>query len=160
MKNWIITGVLAVLLIAGFGSWYLYTSNMDTSNSSAQAAIVKAKRYYQVQKVDSVSYYYGTDAYEVVKCVRNSVQMYVWVPDEPQKAKYIVRAVKNGITRNQALQELAGLHLNVNKIISVKLGAIQNSPVWEITFTNNTNSYNYVSFYFDNGKEAQRILNV
>ncbi|TGA97035.1 peptidase M4 [Sporolactobacillus shoreae] len=160
MKNWIIAGVLTVLVLAGFGSWYLYKSNMDLSNRAAQAAAAKARQHYQIQKVDTVASYSGTESYEVVKGVRNGIQMYIWVPDRPNKAKYIVRAVKNGITGSQALQKLAGLNLDVNKIISVRLGAIQNNPVWEITFTNKQNNYNYVSFYFDNGKEAQRILNI
>lgn len=156
-----ITGVLILILVLLSGSWYLYKSNMNLSDTAAHAAATKAAEHYQLQKTGSVTAYYGTQAYEVVSGSRNGVAMYVWVPDKPGKsAGYLIRPVKNGLTRGQALQKLAALRLDVRSIVSVRLGAIQNQPVWEITFKNSRNSFNYISFSFDTGKEVQRILNI
>jgi Uncharacterized protein conserved in bacteria len=161
LKNWIITGVLIALLVILSGSWYLYKNNMNVSDAAARTAAAKAAVHYQLQKTGSVTSYYGTQSYEVVSGSRNGVPMYVWVPDKPGKtASYLARPAKNGLTRSQALQKLAALRLDVRTILSVKLGAIQNQPVWEITFKNSRNSFNYVSFNFDTGKEVQRILNI
>lgn len=160
MKNWIIIGLFAVLLTAGLGFWQLYSSNINYENRSAQTAAAKAKQRFQISKVESVTYFHGTESYQVVKGTRNGEQMYFWIPDQGKKEIYLTRMAKNGITSQQALQVLAGMHLDVNKVISVRLGAIQASPIWEITFLNSRGNYNYISVYFDNGKEAQRILNI
>ncbi len=134
---------------------------MNVANAAAQTAAAKATAHDQLQKTGSVTAYYGTQAYEVVSGTRNGVAMYIWVPDKPSKAAgYLARPVKNGLTRSQALQKLAALHLDVRSIVSVRLGAIQNQPVWEITFKNSHNSFNYVSFNFDTGREVQRMLNI
>jgi uncharacterized protein YpmB len=161
LKNWVITGSLILLLAVLSGSWYLYRSNMNVLNVAARTAAAKATAHYQLQKTGSVTAYYGTQAYEVVSGSRNGVAMYVWVPDKPSRAAgYLARPVKHGLTRSQAIRKLAALHLDVRSIVSARLGAIQNQPVWEITFKNSHNHFNYVSFNYDTGREVQRILNI
>ncbi|MDD9148728.1 DUF5590 domain-containing protein [Sporolactobacillus sp. CQH2019] len=158
MKNWIIIGLPALVLVAGWGSLQLYNSNMNYENGLARTAAAKAERQFHPDKIESVAYYNGSESYQVVRGTRNGVQMYFWVPDG--KGAYFTRIAKNGITSRQALQILAGMHLDVKTILSVRLGAIQATPIWEITFLNSRGNYNYISINFDNGKEAQRILNI
>ncbi|GGL47995.1 cell wall elongation regulator TseB-like domain-containing protein [Sporolactobacillus putidus] len=159
MKNWIIIGLPAVVLFAGWGSLQLYNSNMNYKNGLSGKAVAKADQQSHPDKIESVTYYNGTESYQVIKGKRNGVQMYFWVPDS-KKGVYFTRVVKNGITSRQALQILAGMHLDVKTVLAVRLGAIQTTPIWEITFLNSRGNYNYVSINFDNGKEAQRILNI
>lgn len=160
LKNWIIAGILTILLFTFLGFRQLYSSNMNYRHAWERTAAAKAKQHYQIENIRSVSYYHGTDAYHVVKGSRNGAVMYVWVPDKPKRASYIIREAEKGISQQEALQKLAALHLDIKEVLSVRLGAIHGVPVWTVTFLNGTDHYNYVSFYFDDGKEAQRILNV
>ncbi|MCQ2009163.1 MAG: DUF5590 domain-containing protein [Sporolactobacillus sp.] len=160
VKTVLITVLIAILIIVGIGAWKLYSSNTVYQNQAAATALKKAKQSYIFDHVKSVTSFNGTDAYQVIQAKRNGNKMYIWVPDHPKKAPFIERAASSGITEKQAMQKLADQRLDVKKIISVRLGAIKGNPVWEITFLNSKNSYNYVSFYFDNGKEAQRILSL
>ncbi|MCO7125773.1 DUF5590 domain-containing protein [Sporolactobacillus shoreicorticis] len=155
-----ITVLTAVLIIVGTGAWKLYSSNTGYQSQAAAAAVKKAKQRYVFDQVKSVTPYNGTDAYQVIQAKRNGKKMYIWVPDNPKKAPFIERAASSGMTEGQAMQKLADRHLDVKQVISARLGAINGNPVWEITFLNSRNNYNYVSFYFENGKEAQRILNL
>ncbi|EST10568.1 hypothetical protein P343_16600 [Sporolactobacillus laevolacticus DSM 442] len=160
IKAWLITAAIAVFILFCFGSWKLYFSNMHFQDHSAVSAINKAKKWYHFDHVKSVTAYHGTDAYQVIQAKQKGKMMYFWVPDHPKKAPYIERQASKGITKKQAIQRLFGERLDIKSIISVRLGAIHGHPVWEITFMNSKNNYNYVSLYFDNGKEAQRILNL
>ncbi|WP_353947814.1 DUF5590 domain-containing protein [Sporolactobacillus sp. Y61] len=160
MKNWIIAGILCILVLPVLGFYQIYSHNMNDLDHAAGTAAEKAKQQYGIQNVLSVTYYHGSDAYQVVNGTRNGRRIYVWVPDQPKQADFIVRGANKGITEKQALHTLSDMKLDVKKIQSVRLGAIHNQPVWMITFLNSRNNYNYVAIYFDNGKEAQRILNV
>ncbi|MFC6386897.1 peptidase M4 [Sporolactobacillus kofuensis] len=151
---------ITVIVLIVIGSWSLYTNNTNFQNQSAQSAIKKAKKWYSFNQVLSVTAYHGSDDYQVIKAKQGRKTMYFWIPDRLKKAPYFERAANKGLTKEQALQKLSGKGLDVQKIISVRLGAIQGNPVWEITFLNSKHKYNYVSISFDNGKEAQRILNV
>ncbi|MCI1857079.1 MAG: DUF5590 domain-containing protein [Sporolactobacillus sp.] len=160
MKNWIIPSALCLLLLLCFGGWEVYANNLNFNQNAAQAAASAAKKRYPLQKVESVSYYHGTRPWQVVKGVEHGKGVYIWVPDGKGRSAMFQRYVSKGISEKEAVRRLNRLHLDVRKIISVRLGAIGQHPVWEVTFLNSKNNYNYLSFYFDNGKEAQRILNV
>ncbi|CAM3174980.1 DUF5590 domain-containing protein [Sporolactobacillus spathodeae] len=160
MKKWIIS-ILCVLVVAvGWVMWDLYHTNQTVQQQAASRAIAKAQNHYHIDKVLSVSYYHGTNAYQVVKGERNGVPMYIWVPDQKKKAPYIVRAVRRGISRNKAQQIFQGMRFHVKKIVSIRLGAINSQPIWQVTFLAPNNTYNYISIDFDTGKEIQRILNI
>jgi uncharacterized protein YpmB len=146
--------------MVGIGALKLYTSNTGYQNRASVAAVKKAKQWYSFDQVKSITPFRGTDAYQVIQAKQKGKKVYIWVPDQPKKAPFLERLASKGITRVQALQKLADAQLDVKKIISVHLGVIKGNPVWEITFLNSKNNYNYVSFYFENGKEAQRILNL
>ncbi|MCL1632609.1 DUF5590 domain-containing protein [Sporolactobacillus sp. CPB3-1] len=150
----------ASALLFLIGGWKLYTSNISGQNRSAEDAVKRAHQSYTFNHVKSVVPYNGTEAYQVIQAERNGQDIYIWVPDHPKRAPFILRAAHAGITKKEALQKLSDKRLDVKKIISIRLGAINGNPVWEITFLNSGNNYNYVSFYFNDGKEAQRILDV
>ncbi|RYL88842.1 peptidase M4 [Sporolactobacillus sp. THM7-4] len=160
MKKWVIIITFFVLLLVSWTSWHIYRGNADYEAKAAHTAVQKAKKGFKINKIESVTYYHGTESYQVIKGIKSGRQWYVWVPDKKSEGRFIERPVKSGITRNQALQALAALHLDVRQIVSVRLGAIKGNPVWEITFLNAGKKYNYVAFYYDTGKEAQRILNI
>ncbi|WP_176557844.1 cell wall elongation regulator TseB-like domain-containing protein [Sporolactobacillus terrae] len=159
-RTWIYVTAFTVLLILIFGTWHLYSSNMSNQTHDAAAAVEKAKQHYSFDRTLSVSAYHGSDAYQVVKAKRNGKTVYFWVPDDSKKAAYIERRASDGITKNQVLTLFERQRFDVKRLISVRLGAINGNPVWEITFLSPNQHYNYVSFYFDSGKEAQRILNL
>lgn len=160
MKNWIIGVLIVVLFCFVWGTWNLYSGNRNVQVQAADRAISKAKSHYQISKIDTVTYYHGTNAYQVVEGERNGVKMYLWIPDQKKKAPYIARAAKRGISKTQAMQIFNRLHLDVKQVVSIRLGAINKQPTWQITFLSPNHTYNYISLSFDTGKEVQRILNI
>ncbi|MET1249732.1 DUF5590 domain-containing protein [Sporolactobacillus sp. STCC-11] len=159
-KTTIITVLVALALMVAIGALKLYTSNTGYQEQESVTAVKKAKQWYSFNQVKSVTPFRGTDAYQVIQAKQEGKKVYIWVPDQPKKAPFLERLASEGITQGQAIQKLADARLDVKRIISVRLGAIKGNPVWEITFLNSKNNYNYVSFYFESGKEAQRILNL
>ncbi|RYM06357.1 peptidase M4 [Sporolactobacillus sp. THM7-7] len=159
MKKWIMFILLAVLISGISGSWYVYGKNANYHEQIKQAAVKKAKQRFHIENAESVSYYHGTESYYVIKGKTAGKQMYYWIPDK-KKGKYIERRANSGMTRKEALSTLSNMHLDVQEVLAVRLGAIGGKPIWEITFLNSQKKYNYVSIFFDNGKEAQRILNI
>ncbi|MFT8708173.1 MAG: DUF5590 domain-containing protein [Sporolactobacillus sp.] len=160
MKRWLISSALLILVCLGWGAWSLYHSNASFQGQAAVRAVSKARSIYHLDNAHSLSYFHGTNAYQVVEGTRNGVRMYVWIPDQKKKAPYIVRAVRRGITGQKALQIVQGMHLHVKQVVSVRLGAINSQPIWQITFLAPNHTYNYISIAFDTGKEVQRILNI
>lgn len=160
LKKWIFFILFVALLSTLAVLTYMYSSNVSAKSDDEATAVKKARHHFHADRILSVSYYHGTESFQVVKGVRDGRQMYFWIPDDPKKGKYIERAVEDGITRQQALDRFSHMDFNVQKVLSVRLGAVQGSPVWEITFLNAQGKYNYVSIYYDNGSEAQRILNI
>ncbi|WKB37162.1 peptidase M4 [Terrilactibacillus sp. S3-3] len=121
---------------------------------------MQARHHFHATNVRAVNYYYGKEAYHVLRGRAGGHAVYLWIPDNKKKGTYIERRVNAGITKQKALQVFEGLHLDVSKVVSVKLGVNDNAPTWEITFLDAKQRYNYVSIYFDNGKEAERILHI
>lgn len=140
--------------------WLTYHKNISYEKKASQTAIAQADRHFHAQNIKTVNYYHGKQAYHVVSGRIDGQAVYLWIPDNKKKGAYIERRVHAGITKQKALQVFAGMNLDVAKVVSVKLGVNENAPTWEVTFLDSNQRYNYVSIYFDNGKEAERILHI
>ncbi|MFT8871179.1 MAG: DUF5590 domain-containing protein [Sporolactobacillus sp.] len=160
MKKWWLTLTAALLVFIGWGAWYIYDSNRVVSIHAADQAVTKARSHYAIGKVEDVTSYYGSNAYQVIKALRNGRRVYVWVPESGEKAPMFMRTANQGISRSHALAIFSTMHFNVQRVVSVRLGAINATPVWQVTFVAPNHTYNYIALNFSNGREVQRILNI
>ncbi|MBM7645260.1 uncharacterized protein YpmB [Scopulibacillus daqui] len=159
MKKWgFIAGI--VILICVWQSWLIYHRASSYEGTAAQKAVAEAKKQYHISKIKDVSYYNGKQSYHVIRSVdKSGKDVYIWVPYK-KDGKMFKEYVKDGLTKQEALQAFSKLNYDVRKIVSVRLGIDNNQPVWEITFTDHNKEYNYVYLYFKDGKEEGHILHI
>ena len=67
--------------------------------------------------------------------------------------------LEDGITKEQALSTLSN-ETQIKEILHTKLGYEEVGAVWEITYTDNADTLNYVYIIFEDGQWWKRILNL
>ncbi|MFD2616641.1 hypothetical protein [Terrilactibacillus laevilacticus] len=161
MKKWIIIFISIIVVVVISQSWITYHKTVSYKNKEENTAIKKAEKHDKISssQISNVTYYNGKTPYHIIRTKKKNKDVYLWVPDT-KKGSYIERNVKDGITKNKALSIFYSLKYDTLKVVSVKLGAINDVPIWEVTFLDHQKRYNYVSLTFDDGKEIQHILHI
>lgn len=154
-KKWVITIAALVALALIVQIVYLYSSVQGRLGNELDQAAAKAKQSQHLKKVLNVTYYHGTTAYDVVEGVnKKGKKVYVWVPDK--KGKTLVKPVNGGWNKAR-VKQYAESHLHPKRLISIRLGAEKNIPVWEITYIDQNGRYAFYYLRFNNGEWVKDI---
>lgn len=155
MKKWILTIAIVVFAAVVWQAFSIYHGLEANLHNRYAKASVKAKKTYHLKRVLHVSYYNGTKAYDVVTGVNQKNQkVYVWVPNG--NGKSFLKKVNQGWNQQKVLQYVH-TKLHPKKIISVKLGAEESIPVWEVTYVAQDGRYSFYYLRFDNGEWIKNI---
>lgn len=147
--------MIAVFAAVIVRACFLYSSIEGRHGHQLNQAAAKAKQQQHLKKVLNVTYYHGTNAYDVVEGVsRKGKKVYVWVPDG--KGKPFVKPVDQGWSKGK-VKQYAMSHLHPKKLISIELGAEKNMPVWEIIYIDQKNRYTFYYLRFGNGEWVKNI---
>ncbi|HET7656686.1 MAG TPA: DUF5590 domain-containing protein [Bacillales bacterium] len=155
MKKWILTIAIFVFATVIWQAISIYHGIEAKLHSRLDHAAEKAKREYHLKKVLDVSYYHGTNSYDVVKAVNQKGQpIYVWIPNG--KGKPFHKRVNQGWSKGKVMQYVQN-KLHPRKVISVRLGAEESLPVWEVTYLDQNGRYSFYYLRFDNGEWVKNI---
>jgi len=155
MKKWVFTVVIVVLTAVIWQAFSIYHGIEANLNHKYASAARKAKNTYHLKKILHVSYYDGTKAYDVVKGVnQKGKKVYVWVPNG--KGKLFSEKASQGWSKAKVMQYVKN-KLHPKRVISVKLGAEQTIPAWEITYIDQKGNYSFYYLRFDNGEWMRSI---
>lgn len=157
MKKIILFLVIFVLIILGI-SIKVYVSAVKPVNTAEEKAVALAKDKVNLSEVEDFHLYHGTETVSVIEGLNNKGEkIIVWVPEKSKKV--MVDKVKNGISREEAIERLLA-EKNPKKIISVKLGMEKNIPLWEIYYRSENNLINYYYVDFKTGEWLKKIENL
>lgn len=160
MKKWAFSGILLLLILVITVVYQIFHSNHVYLAQGNQKAISAAKKYTAIQSVKNVTFYHGTASYHVVNAeLKNHKNVYLWVPDNSKK-QIIEKTVKSGLSKQQAYNKIKQLNYSVQRVTDIKLGIIDQTPVWEVVFVDPSEQYNYVYLDFITGKEVEHILHI
>ncbi|MDT3494356.1 DUF5590 domain-containing protein [Bacillus toyonensis] len=168
MKKWIFA-IIIVIVASGIYGAYVYNKAMDKKIPKESKAVEIAKEKAKLTKVTSVDYYNGKAAYTVVQGTdEKGEHLIVWVPEK--KGDTVVRKKSEGISEKEAIQktiEQVGDKESKRKpkeILKVKLGFEKglrdgvpvDVPLWEVTYIDYDNRYNYYYLEFKDGSFLRR----
>lgn len=155
MKNkiiWLIVGILLVIIIS---LSLLYYFSTDDLSDDKELAIQKAKESVDLSSVERVDWFHYTNSYFVIEGTDNEGKhIIVWVP-ENEAEEMMVEEANKGLTKDEVSELLfSGLksldpEKRPQKIVDVKLGLLDTSPVYEITYIDQKERYSiiYIDFY-------------
>lgn len=150
LKKWLIIASILVLCFIGFVGG-AYIKALQPKKDAGEEAFAKAKKAGGLKTMEEFYLYNGQAAYEVViGKAENGSKKVVWVPED-EKKKIVVKNYKEGKTKKEILS-IAREKLNPKKIISVKLGMEKNVPLWEVTYLDSSDHYNYDYYDFKTGE--------
>jgi uncharacterized protein YpmB len=157
MKKWII--VLSILVLALCGLLIkVYVSAVDPVKTAEKKAVLLAKKEISLKEVEDFHIYNGIETINVIEGKsKQGEEIIVWIPEKSKEV--FVRKVKNGLTKEAAIQKLQQ-EKSPKKIISVRLGMEKNIPLWEIYYRSNNNLINYYYVHFDTGEWLKKIENL
>lgn len=150
---------LIIFLLIGLGiSIKVYVNALEPVTDAEEKAVSTAKEKVQLSEVEDFHLYHGTETVNVIEGKNNKGEkVIVWIPDKSKKV--IVEKVKNGISKEDAIQRLLD-EKNPKKIISVRLGMEKNIPLWEIYYRSENNLINYYYVHFQTGEWLKKIENL
>ena len=157
MKKVIIICLLIFFIILGTGI-FVYLNAVKPVKAAETKAINRAMEETRLVKADDFQMYHGLETYYIVKGKnRAGTSIYVWIPEK--EGKIIVRKVKDGVSKEEAINKLKE-EKNPKKIISVRLGMEKNIPLWEIYYRTEGNLINYYYVDFKTGEWLKKIENL
>ncbi|KWW11317.1 hypothetical protein AS888_01945 [Peribacillus simplex] len=150
MKKWLIIASILVLCLIGFVGG-AYIKALQPKKEAGNAAFKKAREEAGLRSMDEFYLYNGQDSYSVIIGKgEKGIKKVVWLPEDKKK-KIVVEDYKDGKTKKEILS-IAKEKLNPEKIISVKLGMEKNVPLWEVTYLDDSERFNYDYYDFKTGE--------
>ncbi|CAH0345514.1 DUF5590 domain-containing protein [Bacillus sp. CECT 9360] len=150
MKKWLIISAIVVLLIFGIAAGS-YITALGPKNDAKREAFQSAKEESGLITMDEFYIYNGLDSYHVViGDTEAGEKKIVWLPND-NKNEPVTENYKDGIPK-QEIQQLAEKKLNPEKIISIKPGLENSTPLWEVTYLDESKRYNYAYYDFKTGE--------
>ncbi|MGE7779934.1 DUF5590 domain-containing protein [Peribacillus sp. NPDC097264] len=150
MKKWLVIASILVLCFIGFVSG-AYIKALQHKKEAGNEAFEKAKKAGGIDTKDEFYLYNGQTLYSVIiGKTKNGSKKIVWIPED-EKKKIVVRNFKDGKTKKEILN-IVNDKLKPEEIISVKLGMEKDVPLWEVTYLDDSERYNYDYYDFKTGE--------
>ncbi|KXH81993.1 DUF5590 domain-containing protein [Sporosarcina sp. HYO08] len=159
MWNWIkfitvfLLSLASVITILVFYNAY---KPIATEEEKAREVAIKSGQLVTVQ---STEIFNGTNSMVTVFGKdQEGNEKAVFVGKNKQE-RYDEVLLADGITAKKAL-DVVKKELDVQKVMHVSLGVMEEDPMWEIAFKSGNGQLNYVYLSFKNGQWKKRILNL
>lgn len=147
MKKIILYSFASVVIIIGL-CFYIYYSATKPINDSEQQAIEIAKERVKINNIVETSFFNGDEPYHIIRAINeNGQEIVIWV-SEKNPDKVIVEYAKKGLTKEQ-VKKYALSQLNIKELQDIRIGIKHDIPVWEITFIDSDDRYNFYYLTFD-----------
>ncbi|MGD6775006.1 MULTISPECIES: cell wall elongation regulator TseB-like domain-containing protein [Bacillaceae] len=156
MKKWIIFSIIMIAIILLWQFISIYQTAMSPVKDEIEKGVAVAQRGSELQSVEEVAAYNGTNSYVIVQGTDSEKEeLVVWV----KESKEVVHTMKmkDGIPREEVLNYLQ-TDREPKEIISISLAMEKNTPLWEIKFKDSNDQYNLYYVKFENGEYFQRII--
>ncbi|QQZ11055.1 DUF5590 domain-containing protein [Heyndrickxia vini] len=160
MKKWIISFCLLLLIVLGF-SVNIYYQSTKPINKAESFAKKTAKEKANLVSMDQFYLYNGNESYYItVGKKKNGEKIAVWIP-EKNNDQVIVEKMSDGLSKKDAIKKLKEKETPA-KILGSRLGMLNNEPVWEISYLDQSSHLNYAYIYFlkSNNKTPYMIYNI
>ncbi|UII54606.1 DUF5590 domain-containing protein [Cytobacillus spongiae] len=157
MKKWIFIGSFILILVIGFFV-NVYLNSLEPVKAAEKVAVKQAMEETSLKEASDFSLYHGLHTYYIVKGKDDKgEEIIVWLPEK--EGKTIVKKVKDGVTKQQAVEKLLE-EKTPKEIVSVRLGIEKNIPLWEIYYRSGDELINYYYVDFETGDWLKKIENL
>ncbi|KYD09237.1 DUF5590 domain-containing protein [Heyndrickxia sporothermodurans] len=160
MKKWIIGLCLLLLIVLGF-SVNVYYQSTKPINKAESLAKKKAKEKANLVSMDQFYVYNGKESYYItVGKQKNGEKIAVWIP-EKNSERVTIEKMSDGLSKQDAINKLKEKE-TPKKILGSRLGMLNNEPVWEISYLDQSSRLNYAYIYFlkSSNKTPYMIYNI
>lgn len=156
MKLWLLilsTGAAGAVLFFLF----LYSSAVSPLEERKETGAELASSTEDLQEINDISYFHGSDSYQVVDAVRaDGESIYILTPEASPEQKEaasepVVLLHSEGITPEEA-EERVGNEEEIQEIHSVRLGIVENIPGYEINYSDTSGRLVYYYITFNEGE--------
>ncbi|PLR82678.1 cell wall elongation regulator TseB-like domain-containing protein [Bacillus sp. V33-4] len=155
MKKWIIIISIAVVILIGLAA-NVYLNALKPVKAAEQKAAAIANAKTDLQSIKDFSIFNGDETYYVVKGTNSkNEKTIVWIPEKG--GEILERKEAEGISREEAINKVRE-EKNPEKILSVRLGMVDNQPAWEIYSQSESGLINYYYLDFDTGEEWLTVI--
>lgn len=147
--------IILFLFLAIAFSLFIYQQTTQPLKIKEDKAIQLAKEKTSLKSVDKLDWFHYFDAYYVIQGKNdNNENIIIWVPDDKDK-EIIVKKANEGLSEEEVISLLFnGIdsfqdEKRPKEIINIKLGMIEDVPVYEVTYRDQKNRYSflYIDFY-------------
>ncbi|WP_078428471.1 DUF5590 domain-containing protein [Alkalihalobacterium alkalinitrilicum] len=154
MKKWVITIVCLLLLTTTGLSVYFYKMMRSPIDEHEQLAVQRVLNDTDVETVEGVSFYHGTESYIVIQGLNTEDKPVIaWVGNEDERI--IVKNADDGLSKEEVMQ-FAIRELAPKKLISTRLGMENRLPIYEITYIDENDRYSFYYITFEDGTFVKR----
>lgn len=157
MKKWLLVFALIVIVLL-WQSVAFYQRTITPITNAEAKAVSAVKDAFDLKQIEDVSYFNAEEAYQVIRAVNHEGdRIILWVP-ESDELEIVSKKAEDGWEKDQ-VESFVKAELDVKKLKDVRLGLKNNIPVWEITFIDSDDRYNfyYLTFNGDTWLEHYRL---
>ncbi|WP_147804759.1 DUF5590 domain-containing protein [Alkalicoccus halolimnae] len=141
----------SLVVITGFVYFY-FSSILSPLEARQEAAVENAMEEADIQEVKNVDYFHGSRSYQVIDAVTNEDEaIYVLVEETESETDPVILPHSEGISFDEAAAA-AGENSNIAELKSVKIGLMEDTPVYEIHYADPEGRLSYYYVTFANGE--------
>lgn len=141
--------MIVVCFIASIAAAYIHA--LQPKYNAADEAFNRAQAEANIETMDDFYSYNGKEAYSVVVgSTSDGTKKVVWLPDAKDEQVWI-EDYHTGKSKEDILA-IVEKESNPKEIISIKLGMENNVPLWEVTYLDDSDLYNYNYYDFKTGQ--------
>ena len=163
MKAWIIAGITIVCIVFFGFFYYMYDTISDPLSARENEAVNLAQKETNLADVDNIDFYHGSRSYQVIEGRDDhGEKVYVWVEElkEEQKednvsSRIVMKFKHEGITKEE-VGEIIDSELAVKELMSIRLGMIGVTPIYEVTYIDEDDRHSFYYLSFADGSYINR----
>lgn len=163
MRAWIIAGLIIVISSFMAFFYYMYTNISEPLIARENEAIRIAKEETELVEVVDIDFYHGRRSYQVIEGTdKNGEEIYVWVEEltdeqiaENKEPRIFTKKKKEGITKDE-VRQIVQNRLEIKELVSIRLGMIGETPIYEVTYVDESDRHSFYYLSFEDGSYVNR----
>lgn len=163
MRAWIIAGIMIICILFFGLFYYIYVTTSDPLSARENEAVNIARKETNLAAVKNIDFYHGSRSYQVIEGSDDAGKgVYVWVEElkEEQKeenvtARIVMKFKHEGITKEE-VREIVDSELEMKELISIRLGMIGVTPIYEVTYIDEDDRHSFYYLSFEDGSYINR----
>lgn len=154
----VIIGLVIVMSMLIIGSVYLYSQSIEPYSQAKSDTIAYVSERTTISEIGEFYWFNGEETYFTLTGTNEEGEERIYIVQQ-QGGQITTLSADDTVTKQEAIQQTKQ-ERQPEKILNARIGILDETPVWEITYRNDNNRLGYYVINLRNGEWIRTIDNI